>query len=130
MINPAAVRYRRRFIPLMIAYVVIVFGVTYWFNRGGPPGWLRYPVAALPALPVIGVIVVMGRFIVEQKDEYQRMLMVRKTLFAIGFTLSATTLWGFLEVYARVPHMPTYGTFVLFCLGLLPGAMLNNAGRE
>jgi len=125
MKNPAARRYIRRFVPLMTAYVVIVVGVGYWFDQGGPEGWLRYPVAVLPALPIIGVIFTMGAFIVEQKDEYQRMLMVRQSLFAIGFTLAATTIWGFLETYRLVDHLPAWITFVIFCAALIPGAILN-----
>jgi len=125
MKNPAARRYLRRFVPLMVAYVVFVLGASYWFGHGGPDGWLRYPLAVLPALPIIGVIAAMGAFIVEQKDEYQRMLMVRQCLFAIGFTLAVTTVWGFLETYGLAPHIPAYATFILFCAGLLPSALIN-----
>jgi hypothetical protein len=127
--NPAAKRYIRHFIPLMIAYAVAVIGVSWWFRMGGPQGWLRYPVALLPALPIVGVIYVMGRFIVEQKDEYLRLMMVRQTLFAMGFTLVVCTVWGFLEVYGLVPHVPAYLVFVLFCLGLIPGRLLGSAWR-
>ncbi len=130
MKNPAAARYMRRFIPLMAAYTIIVLGVSFWFREGGPEGWLRYPVAVLPALPIVGVIAAMGAFIAEQKDEYQRMVMVRQCLFAIGFTLVVTTIWGFLENYELAPHLPAYSTFMLFCVGLLPGAALNNAWKK
>ena len=130
MKNPAAARYMRRFVPLMVAYTVIVIGVSLWFDAGGPRGWLRYPVAVLPALPIVGVIATMGAFIVEQKDEYQRVLMIRQSLFAIGFTLAVTTIWGFLETFALVPHIPAWATFVLFCFGLIPGALLNRVRDE
>ena len=103
----------------MIAYSVIVIAVSSWMERGGPSGWLRYAVAVLPALPIVGVIATMGAFLVEQKDEYQRMLMVRQCLFAMGFTLAATTIWGFLESYELVAHIPAWLTFILFCAGLL-----------
>ena len=125
MTNVAAQRYLRRFIPLMALYVVTVLGVSWWFRMGGPDGWLRWPVAVLPALPIVGVIVVMGRFIVEQKDEYLRLMIVRQCLFAIGFTLVVSTIWGFLETYGLVPHVPAYAAFMLFCAGLLPGALWN-----
>jgi hypothetical protein len=127
--NIAAQRYVLRLVPLMLIYVVTVLAVSWWFRAGGPQGWLRYPVAVLPALPIIGVIVVMARFIVEQKDEYLRLVMVRQTLFAIGFTLVVSTVWGFLETYGLVPHVPAYGVFMLFCLGLLPGPLFNWSKR-
>ena len=129
MKNLAAQRYVRRFIPLMTLYVAIVMGVSWWFRMGGPVGWLRYPVAVLPALPIVGVIFIMGRFIVEQKDEYLRLMIVRQCLFAIGFTLVVSTVWGFLETYGLVPHVPAYAAFMLFCAGLLPGALFNRFAR-
>ena len=129
MKNIASRRYLRRFVPLMVAYVVIIVSVAYWFDHGGPKGWLRYPVAVLPALPIIGVVAAMGAFIVEQKDEYLRMVMVRQSLIGIGFTLVVTTVWGFLEIFVQAPHMPAYMTFILFCIGMMPSALLHNLRR-
>ena len=129
MRNEAARRYVKRFIPLMIAYSLIVVGVSTWMENGGPSGWLRYAVAVLPALPIIGVIAAMGAFMVEQKDEYQRMLMVRQCLFAMGFTLAVTTIWGFLESYELVDHVPAWLTFIIFCATLLPGALISRFRR-
>jgi hypothetical protein len=122
--DPAARRYLRRFVPLMIAYAIAVVGVSFWFTHGGPSGWLRYAAAVLPALPIVGVIAAMGAFIVEQKDEYQRMLMVRNCLYGIGFALSVSTVWGFLQTYGLAPDYPGWAAFVLFCLGMIPGAII------
>jgi hypothetical protein len=122
--NPATRRYFRRFVPLMVFYVFAVLGVTFWFGHGGPAGWWRYPVAVLPALPIVGVIAAMGAFIVEQKDEYQRMLMVRNCLYGIGFSLSVSTVWGFLQTFHLAPDYPGWAAFVLFCMGMIPGAIL------
>jgi hypothetical protein len=122
--SPAARRYLRRFIPLMLSYVAILLGVSAWFNHGGPTGWLRYLVAVLPAIPLIGVIAAMAAFIVEEKDEYQRMLMVRNCLYGIGFSLSVSTVWGFLQNYGLAPVYPGWAAFVLFCIGMIPGAII------
>jgi hypothetical protein len=129
MSNPAARRYLKRFIPLMIAYTVTVLGTSFWLENGGPSGWLRYVVAVLPALPIIGVIAAMGAFIVEQKDEYQRMLMVRNSLIATAFALSVSTAWGFLQAYHLAPDYPGYAAFILFCIGLIPGPLVDRLRR-
>ena len=97
--------------------------------NGRPRGLAPFPGGGAPALPIVGVIYVMGRFIAEQKDEYLRLVMVRQTLFAMGFTLVVCTVWGFLEAYGLVPHVPAYFVFVLFCLGLIPGRLLGSAWR-
>lgn len=130
MANPAFSRYMRRFLVLLLLYVVVVWVVAFWFNQGGPRGWLRYIVAVLPALPIIGVIAAQGAFLVEQQDEYLRMLMVRQSLIAIGFTLVVTTIWGFLETFALVSHMPAYAVFILFCVGQIPSAIVYNLRRS
>jgi hypothetical protein len=57
------------------------------------------------------------------------MLMVRQCLFAMGFTLAATTIWGFLESYELVDHVPAWLTFIIFCAALLPGALISRFRR-
>lgn len=126
MTNKAARRYKGRVITLLIVYAAILVAVILWFAEGGPPqGPLRYLAAVLPALPIIGLVVAMGRFVVEQDDEYQRLLLVRQGLVAIGFTLVVATVWGFLEYFEMVPHVPTFWTFIVFCWGLGVGQIWN-----
>ena len=62
----------------------------------------------LPALPIIGIFGAIGRYLVEEQDEYVRMLMVRQTLWASGFALSVATIWGFLESFDLVGHVDGY----------------------
>ena len=129
MTNLAFRRYTRRYLVLLLFYIAVVSGVAFWFSQGGPQGRHRYAVAVLPALPIIGVIAAMGAFLVEQEDEYLRMLMVRQSLIAIGFTLIVTTIWGFLETFALVPHIPADAVFILFCVGQIPSAIACNLRR-
>ena len=68
-------------------------------------GGLTYFVAVLPALPIIGIFAAIGRYLVEEQDEYVRMLMVRQTLWASGIALSLATIWGFLENFGVVGHV-------------------------
>ena len=130
MANPALRRYGWRLLVLFLLYVAVVSAVSFWFRHGGPQGWLRYAVAVLPALPIIGVIAAQGAFLIEQQDEYLRTLMVRQSLIAIGFTLVVTTVWGFLETFALVPHLPAYAVFILFCIGQIPSAIAYNLRRS
>ena len=67
----------------------------------------RSPISSplLPALPIIGIFAAIGRYLVEEQDEYVRMLMVRQTLWASGFALSVATIWGFLENFGLVGHV-------------------------
>ncbi len=125
MQSPAVRRYVRRFIPLMIAYVLVLLAVVHVMNTAPPEGPLVYILAVLPALPLIGVIFVMGRLLVEESDEYLRMLLARQMLIATGVTLVICTIWGFLESFADVPHVPIYWAFVVWCFGLGVGGCVN-----
>src|SRR5690348_14770238 len=90
-------RYLWRFFPTMLAYVVIVFAVSWLFdNHQEPAGPIAYALAVLPAIPIIGIIVIMGLYVVEDKDEFMRMRHVMALLIGMGLILSLTVAWGFL----------------------------------
>jgi hypothetical protein len=126
MTNSAQRAYLRRFIPTMFAYVVAMIAVREIMTSAHPPtGALAYALAAVPALPVLGVFWLIGRYLIEEQDEYVRLLLVRQILIATGLTLSLTTLWGFLEILADAPHIPLFYVTVLWMAGLAVGACWN-----
>lgn len=123
--SPATRRYNRRVIILSLIYAGALFSAVYLFKHhliSGPLAWI---VAALPALPIIGIFVVIGRLLVEETDEYLRMLLIRQTLWASGFSLSLATLWGFLESFELVGHIDSYYVAVLWFGGLGLGSLMN-----
>lgn len=123
--NRAARRYSRDVILLSLIYAALLMGAVFAFRHGLAVGPLAYLVAILPALPIVGIFVAIGRFFVEQEDEYLRMLMVRQSLIATGFMLSISTVWGFLENFDLVPHVDSYWAAILWFAGLGVGACWN-----
>ena len=123
--GPAIRRYNRRVIILMLAYAAILMIVVYGFNRHLLSGTPAYVAAILPALPIIGVFGAIGRYLVEEADEYVRMLTIRQTLYASGFALSIATIWGFLEAFDLVDHIESYYVAVLWFAGLGFGSCMN-----
>ena len=123
--NPAEKRYRNRVIILSLAYAVFLLAATYGFKHQLVSGPLAYIAACLPALAIIGIFVAIGRYLLEEQDEYLRMLMVRQTLWASGFSLSIATLWGFLESFDLVSHVAAYAVAILWFGGLGLGALAN-----
>lgn len=107
-VPPEIKRYSLRLTIVMTLYVVVLVGVNLWFRRAPPAGAVAYVAAVLPALPIAGVFVVIGRLIVEMRDEYVRSQFVRHSLIATGLTLSMTTAWGFLEGFGLAPHVAGY----------------------
>ncbi|MFZ4607061.1 MAG: hypothetical protein ACOYM5_12465 [Caulobacter sp.] len=113
--SPAGRRYLKRFIPTMIAYVVLVFGASFAFRLLDPTGPVAWLIAVAPALPIVAMIAIMGLYIREEKDEFQRNVLIESMLWGMGLTLSATTVAGFLEMYVHTPPMQSFWAFPLFC---------------
>ncbi|MFZ0340120.1 MAG: hypothetical protein WAL45_18970 [Terracidiphilus sp.] len=72
---------QRRFVStsLMSALLVVVLALVAAaaFRLGHLKGLLAYPVAILPALPILWVLIETGRFLAVEKDEFQRNLLVQ-----------------------------------------------------
>lgn len=123
--TPAWKRYNWRVIWLTLLYAAFLLCAVYGFKRALIPGGLKYIVAILPALPIIGIFGAIGRYLVEEEDEYVRMLMVRQILWASAFTLSIATVWGFLDNFDMVGHAEGYWIVVLWYFGLGLGGIYN-----
>lgn len=89
---------------------------------GGP---LAYAVALIPGLATVGMFWSTGKMIVETDDEFMRMLAVRQQLIAVGFAMSVACVWGTLEVFKLVPHVPAFYIMVLWAIGVFVGLVAN-----
>ena len=118
-------RYNWRVVWLSLLYAILLMGAVYAFKHGLVGGAGAYAVAVLPALPIIGIFGAMGRYLVDEQDEYVRALMVRQTLWASAITLSIATIWGFLESFELVSHVESYYIFVVWYAGLGLGACVS-----
>lgn len=116
--NAAQRRYNKRVLLLSLLYAVLLIGAVWVFNHRAPTGIAAYALALLPALPVVGIIVAMGRYLVEEQDEYLRAMESRKALIATGFMLAVTTVWGFLQTFELLPRVDFYWAAVLWFAGL------------
>jgi len=130
--SSATKRYNRRVVWLSLAYAVFLMGAVYAFKHHLLSGAPAYAAALLPALAIVGIFAAIGRYLVEEQDEYLRMLMIRQTLWASGFALSLATIWGFLESFDLVGHIESFYVAVLWFGGLGVGALANRLtlGRD
>ena len=123
--QPAQRRYARRVAIALAVYAIGMVAAKYLIAQGGMSGPLAFALALVPGLAVVGVIYAIGMLIVEQTDEFLRMLLVRQNLIAIGFALSLASIWGFLEAFDLVPHVAAFYIVVVWSIGLLLGALVN-----
>ena len=121
----ASRRYLGRLAMVMAFYLVTLFLAEHWIDDRGVTGWVAVVLALLPGLSFAGVVWIFGGLIVEEKDEFFRMLYVRQGLIAtmISFTLAA--VWGFLETYRIVDHVAAFWWPTIWCFGIGIGALAN-----
>lgn len=112
--NAAARRYTRRFIPAMLSYAIGLVLAIETVQHLHLPAPLLYLVALLPALPILATIFIVGLYLTEEQDEFQRNVFIQSILCGLGITLAVTTTWGFLELLAGIPHFQTYLVYPLF----------------
>jgi len=118
-------RYNHRVIVLSVIYALFLIAAVYGFKHHLLSGPVAYVAAILPALPIIAILGTIGRYLVEEKDEYLRVMMVRQALIASAFALSIATAWGFLENFGLVPHIYAYYAVILWFAGLGIGTCVN-----
>jgi hypothetical protein len=107
-------RYTRRLAPTMAIYLVFLFIAQWTFHHHHPTGFVVYLLAVLPALPLIGSLAIVGLYITEESDEFERSIVVQSMLWGLAGALAVSTVWGFLEDFANAPHVSTFYVYVCF----------------
>jgi hypothetical protein len=115
-IGPVMKRYRHRLAIAMMTYCVTLLGSLSLLRGGKLSGPLLWIVAAAPAFPILGVLAVMGLYLKEEPDEFERAVQVESMLWGLGAVLAVTTVWGFLSNAQVVPAPPLFLVFPLYCV--------------
>jgi hypothetical protein len=124
--SPAIRSYLIRLFVLMTIYISTLLVAVTTFKAGGISGFPAYALAVAPALPIIGVFWAVMRLLVEEPDEFIRMLHVRQSLVATGFCLTVMTVWEFLQNFDLVPPgNGGFGAAFFWFMGLGVGALYN-----
>lgn len=118
-------RYMKRVAVFTFLYLVVLGIMTFALEQGDVHPALRTFLALLPGFAVVGIFWSVGRLIVEEQDEFLRMLVIRQSLIATGVALCAASVWGFLESAEVVQHLDAYWWAVAWFFGLGIGAAAN-----
>lgn len=117
--SPAARRYNTRLITLSFAYVFGLMVAMYFYReKEVTDGLAAALLALLPAIPTLGMIWAMARYVLEEQDEYLRARMVRAAMMATGLLLSIATFWGFMELFGVLPHVEAWWAFPTWAIAL------------
>jgi hypothetical protein len=107
-------RYQKRMWRVMACYIVVVLGAAWIVKHEHPLGWQLYFWSLLPAIPVILSMGLMGLYLHEETDEYQRVVMVRSLLVGTAALLGTLVVNDFLRSFAATGALPPFVCFVLF----------------
>ena len=123
--KPSPRRYLWRLAATMALYLGSLFLAEYVIEDLLITGPIAAICAALPGLAFAGVFWIFAALIVEEKDEFYRLLYVRQGLIATGITLTAAAIWGVLERYEILAHVAAFWWPTIWCFGLGIGAIFN-----
>jgi hypothetical protein len=124
--SPAIRIYLIRLFVLMTIYLVTLLAAVTAFKAHAVSGILAYALAVAPALPIIGVFWAVMRLLIEEPDEFVKLMHVRQCLVATGFCLTVMTIWEFLQNFDLLPHQNFgFGAAFFWFMGLGVGALYN-----
>lgn len=118
-------RYMVRISVSMAIYALGLIGANYLIGRELVSGPLAVAAALVPGLAIVSVFYAVGMLILEQRDEFVRMLLVRQNLIATAFAMSVVAVLGFLESFGMVEHIAGYLIVVWWSVGMAIGAVAN-----
>jgi hypothetical protein len=124
--RPAARRYTRRFLPAMLLYVAVFEAATWIYLHIHPTGLLAVLTALAPSIPVLFAIRAMLLLLREETDEYLRARGMEVWALATVLVLGLCTVWGFLDQFEVLPHLPLWAVFPLWACCILPAQIIVN----
>ena len=107
-------RYERDVWRFMAAYLVVVFCSAWFVKHDGGEKFYLYFWSVIPSIPILALIVRMGRYLREETDEYQRLLVMQSLLIGTGALVGAMMVSDFLRAFAEVKGLPPFAGFVIF----------------
>lgn len=107
-------RYVTRTIAFMVPYALINMAAIAgaFDDRSRPGSWLLGLVVAAPVAGQIWATLAL----MHDADEYVRALTAKRFILASGGAMAIFSAWGFVEEYARAPHVSGFMIYPLFWL--------------
>lgn len=112
--TPAQRAHARRVVWLMIAYAVILPLFIWVLSTRHVAQPLMLGMAMIASLPLLGIFASWGRYLSEERDEYQQSVMLRQTAVATNVTMGVAVVWGFLQAFGVMPLIETYWIAVIW----------------
>jgi hypothetical protein len=116
--SPAKYRAEDRFLFIVVPLLLLLY-VPAWllhhFNIH-PTGFFAMVCAIVFTSPMLAGFVVYAIYLGEEKDDFQRTILIRALLWGTGVVLSVTTLWGTMENFGVGPIFRVRWVMPLFII--------------
>ena len=103
----------------MATYFVLFSAADYAAIKLHPRGVSLWLLAVVPVVPILIVTVLMGRYLVEEKDGYKRDLTMRCLLWGTSGALMVNFLAGFLRIFGWKGQLFPFTEFFVFAAMML-----------
>jgi hypothetical protein len=105
------------FVPLVFLVLIMLFSLSHFHLH--PAGAWAVLCATVAASPMIAMIFIVGFYLAEEKDEFQRSLFVQAILWGLGVTACVASYWLALGTFIHVPRMNLLSGEFLFLAGVV-----------
>jgi hypothetical protein len=122
--RPAARRLVMRIASAIVLFLLISVAATGTYRAVHPTGVAAMLAALAPSVPLLFAIRAMMLFPKEETDEFLRSRMLEGWSLATGLTLAVCTVWGFLDQFEVVPHLPLWVALYIWACCLVPAQFL------
>ena len=110
MFNENLSKFQRRSVQLFSSSIILTAFLTMmvrsWFKDYHPTGAFAWLLAIVPALPFLGTIAIISRYITGEKDEFIRALVLLALLQGAVITLIITVVYSFLQNFLDIKGPP------------------------
>ena len=125
-LRPTARRLVVRIASPIALYIALVAAIT-WYDRALQPTGVAAGLMALASsVPFLVTIRALMLFLKEESDEFLRTRILESWSLAAAGALAICTLYGFLDQFAVVPHLPLWAVFPAWIACLFPAQQLVN----
>jgi hypothetical protein len=101
---------------IMLPLLGTILALAIWgFVSRQPDSRMTALIGVPLALYFIGMIVIFGLYLAEEKDEFERSVFSQSMLWAVGATMIVTSTWGVLELFEKVRHLNPVYFVPLYC---------------
>ena len=107
-LTPAQRAHTRRVLWLLLIYFIVLPPLVWIRANTAVAGSIPMLMAVAAALPVLGIFASWGRYLSDERDEFQQSLALRRIAVATNATMGAAVVWGFLQAFGVMPLVEAY----------------------